>query len=273
MDFPCRFRTDLKVGQPLPQHAPGLCFLPMLSDADLLQIQYHTLFVTDEAERIVRENDPDRSPGPRLWLGGCARGNAFGLRTDVPEALAGEVGALLAAEPPFTSREGLPEHLDRYLELLSSEGVPRRSGFGLTYALPHALEYGSDVVLIDSESEEGKLLRTTFSRRGMPPELLSLGFRDTSDLWEPWCIAFHEDQVASVACAARISESGAELGITTVQALRGRGYAAAATAGWTHLKSLQSRTLFYSTQRENFSSQRVAARLGLRFIGPSLRLY
>jgi len=88
----------------------------------------------------------------------------------------------------------------------------------------------------------------------------------------PWCVALHDRQVASVAFAARLSKAGAEIGVATAPEMRGRGYAATAVARWSRLRSLRSRALFYSTDQTNGSSQRVAARLGLRFLGASVRL-
>jgi RimJ/RimL family protein N-acetyltransferase len=111
-----------------------------------------------------------------------------------------------------------------------------------------------------------------FSVHGLPDGSAELGFRSISDLWRPWCMALVNAEVASVAFAARISETGAELGVATANAFRGQGYAAAAAAGWTKLPTLQSRKLFYSTDQTNVSSQRVIARLGLHFLGASLRL-
>ena len=78
--------------------------------------------------------------------------------------------------------------------------------------------------------------------------------------------------ITGCAFAARISDIGAELGVATAKAFRGRGYATAAVAGCSKLPTLQSRELFYSTDGSNVSSQRVAARLGLGSLGASLRL-
>jgi hypothetical protein len=39
-----------------------------MTATSLLAIQLRTLFVLTGTGRIERENDPDRSPGPRLWL-------------------------------------------------------------------------------------------------------------------------------------------------------------------------------------------------------------
>jgi hypothetical protein len=245
----------------------------MRSDIELLAIQYRALFLINGAGRIERENDPDHSAGPRLWIAGCQLENVAGIRSDVADGIAAEIMALVALEPPLLTHGGCPRHLDRYIELLSREGVGPRQNLGVIYKLPHRLEYGHGVSLLDGDSEEGKRLYASFSERGMPAGLADLGFHDASDFWAPWCVALHDGDVASVAFAARLSEAGAELGVATVRGLRGRGYAAAAVAGWSRLPSLQSRALFYSTDRTNLSSQRVIARLGLRLVGSSLRLF
>jgi len=244
----------------------------MTNDAELLAIDYQTLFVTTASGRIERENDPDRSPGPRFWLAGCASGNVAGVGSNVADDVAAQLMTLAVAEPPFVGRDDDPKHLHRYIDLLSGgDSVPRTSR-GLIYQLPHRLEYSHHAALVDSESEEGKHLLESFSANGMPGNLKDQGFSDASDLWAPWCIALHDGEVASIAFAARLSEIGAELGVATAHLHRGRGYAAAATAGWSALQSLRSRALFYSTDRTNVSSQKVVARLGLRFLGASLRL-
>jgi len=244
----------------------------MPSDTTLLSIQYRTLFLATKSGRIERENDPDHSPGPQLWLAGCPSGNVAGVRSDVADEIAAEIMALVATEPPLLTREGHPRHLDRYINLLSREGAAPKQNLGVIYNLPHRLEYGHGAALVDSDGVEGERLYASFSKHGLPVGLLDLGFHDTSDFWAPWCVALHDSEVASVAFSARLSEAGAELGIATVRGLRGRGYAAVATAGWSRMLSLQSRALFYSTDRTNLSSQRVAARLGLCLLGSSLRL-
>ena len=48
--------------------------------------------------------------------------------------------------------------------------------------------------------------------------------------------------------------------------------AAAVTAAWSRLPSLQTRTLFYSTDSDNRASRRVASRLGLTLRGTTLRV-
>ena len=238
----------------------------------LLAIQLRTLFILTGTGRIERENDPDSSSGPRLWFAGCASGNVVAVRRDVSDGVAAEIVTLAGAEPPFTAWTSLPKYIDRYIDLLSRDAPVSQKTFGVIYKLPHQLQHTSQAELIDDESEEGRRVREWLLSHGMPAGLAELGFRSASDLWRPWCMATVNGEVVSVAFAARISDIGAELGVATAKAFRGRGYATAAVAGWSKLPTLQSRELFYSTDGSNVSSQRVVARLGLGSLGASLRL-
>jgi RimJ/RimL family protein N-acetyltransferase len=238
----------------------------------LLAIQLRTLFILTGVGQIERENDPDCSAGPRFWFAGCASGNVIAVRRDVSDGVVAEILALAVAEPPFTAWNRPPRYLDRYVDLLSRDAPISERTLGLIYELPHRLGYRRDVELIDDQSNEGRCVHEALLRHRMPDGLVELGFRCGSDLWRPWCMARVDGDVVSVAFTARISEVGAELGIATVKAFRGRGYGAAAVAGWSRLPTLQSRQLFCSTNASNVSSQRVVARLGLRSLGASLRL-
>jgi hypothetical protein len=140
----------------------------------------------------------------------------------------------------------------------------------MSYVLPNDVAYQHDARLICSDSPAGQELRATLAAQGLPTGLAGMGF--SGDFWNPWCVALQQDEVASVAFAARLSETGACLGLATSPELRGKGYAAAATAGWARMPTLRSRALFYGTSQTNVSSQRVVARLGLRFLGGSLSL-
>ena len=52
-----------------------------------------------------------------------------------------------------------------------------------------------------------------------------------------------------MAFAARLGVSGAELGVYTFPKYRGRGLAAAVTAAWSSMPSLNQHALFYSTEK------------------------
>ena len=245
---------------------------PDTGDGDLLAIEAATLFLLTESGRIQQENDRDRSPGPRLYLTRCQSGNVVRLRRDVGDETARAIDALVADEPPLRDPGSTPLHLDDYVALLAGEAPVEQRSAGLAYCFPDRLEYEHDVTLVSSDTPEGDRLHARLADQGMPQALVALGFVRATDIWAPWCIALHEGEVASIALTARLGPIGAEVGVATVPALRGRGFAAGATAGWASLPSLHGRALFYSTDRTNVSSRRVTDRLGLRFIGASLRL-
>lgn len=238
------------------------------TDRDLLAIDFTTLFVETPEGRIARENDPDRSPGPRFWLAGCATGNIIGFRHDVADDVAGEITALAASEPAFAAPDDLPVHLPRYERVLAST----ERELGLVYDLPHRLEMPDGMTLVTSGSASGERFLEDVAAKGMPENLVGLKMRRPEDLWAPWAMLMVDGEVASIAFAARLSALGAELGLDTVPHFRGKGLAAIATAAWTRLPELAARQLFYSADQSNGPSLRVVARLGLRLIGASLRL-
>ncbi len=242
----------------------------MIPASHWLKTDFHTLFQTGADGRIVCENDPGQTPGPRFWLAGCAETNLCATRADLSDGLVAELERLAASEPRFV-HPNTPVHLERYLSLLGGDG-PAEHNFGLVFELPHDTPYQGDARLVGSDSEEGAGMMRGWATDGIPKAWFDLGFRELADFWTPWCAAIVDGEVASLAFAARLADTGAELGLVTAKAFRGRGFGAAATAGWSQLPTLRSRTLFYSTDRDNVSSQRVAARLGLRLRGASLRI-
>jgi hypothetical protein len=249
------------------------CGRAPISDAELLAIEFQTAFVFDQPARISTRNDPDRSLAPKFVLCGCRSGNVYGVRADVPDGIAAELMALAASQRPLVEPSAAQQLVDRGIELLSRDASVPKLRIETTYLLPNDLSFRHDVPLISSDTVAGRELRASLAARGMPAGLARMGFVNVAELWEPWCAALHDGDVVSVAFAARLSATGAILGVATAPALRGRGYAAAATAGWTHMPALRSRALFYSTEQTNISSQRVVARLGLRRLGASLELF
>ena len=237
--------------------------------ADLATIEAATLFVLTASGRILCENDPPRSRGPRMYLGGCESGNVVRVRHDVGDETARAIEALVADEPPLRHASSTPVHLDDYLELLARKTPIEEQTAGLTFVVPDPLEYPHDATLVQSDTPTGDRMLAVLAEQGMPQALVALGF---TELWAPWCVALHDGVIASVAETVRSSASGIEAGITTIPAQRRRGFAAAATAGWAAHPALHGRTRFYSTQRTNVASQGVARRLGLPFVGTSLRL-
>jgi len=249
-----------------------MCVISPRDDADLLALDVATLFVLNRFGRTLHDNAPDRSPGPRFYLGGCGSANVVRIRWDVGPDTAQALQRLAADEPPLRNPDSTPPHLDEYTHLLAAEAPIAHCTLGLTWCFPAALSYAHDVPLIASGTPAGDRLLARLAHQGLPQALLELGFTSLDDFWPPWCAALQNGEIASIAFAARLSPAAAETGVVTVQEFRGQGLAAAATAGWAAHPALRGRALFYSTSRTNTSSQRVAARLGLRFFGASLSI-
>lgn len=66
----------------------------------LLEVDVATCFVMSGSQRIERENDPDHSPGPRLFFAGCAGGKLVRIRHDVSDQTAQSILAIAEEEPP-----------------------------------------------------------------------------------------------------------------------------------------------------------------------------
>lgn len=227
----------------------------------ILELHRRTAFAFDERGRMAYERAPDRSRGKRFSLAGCREGNVGVVRDDVPDPVADELAALLADEPPLSGPDARPQHVPDYLGLLGGA-----ASFGLLWVFPGPLDGGDGAHLVWSGSDEGDDLLRRFDQV-MPADLVERGFRRPSNLWDPWCVALVGGSVASLAETVRTGRDGAEVGVDTDAGFRGRGLAAAATAGWSRHRRLADRTLFYSAGRENTSSRRVTERLGLRFLG------
>ncbi len=231
---------------------------------ELLELHRQTAFTFDDRGRMIHESAPDRSRGKRFSFTGCWEGNLGVIRDDVPDSVALELDRLLHAEPPLCWPDAMPVHLADYLGVLS---VPIADpGPGLLWVIPAPLHYDHDVHLVWSGTTDGDRLLAQFSE-AVRGSLVEAGLREAGDLWAPWCVALIDGQVVSVAQTVRTGPRGAEVGVDTAIGFRGLGLGAAATAGWSAHRDLEQRMLFYGTGRSNLSSQRVADRLGLSFIG------
>lgn len=245
----------------------------MESDRDalrLLTVDIETKFVLSNVGRILRENDPDRSAGPRLFVGGCRTGNLAHVRYDVPDGAAIQMLRLLAAEQPWLIPAARPLRFREVIELLAQERPVASIEASLIYALPRQQPTETTVRFICSGSDDGNSLLKHFAKSGLPQHLVDAGFAGVRDLWAPWCVALDGDAIVAMAFAARFGERGAEVGVYTLPGWRSRGLAAAVTAMWSRHTELANRELFYSTTVANTSSQRVAARLGLQHFATGL---
>jgi hypothetical protein len=237
----------------------------------LLRLDAETTFALSAAGRIERENDPDLSPGPRLFFAGCPDGNIVHLRHDVGEATAGRVLDILSDQPPWSEPDARPAHLDEVIALVAEEAPVKTINRSVIHHLPRNLACGS-ARIVSGDNEEGAAMLARFAADCMPRSLFEAGFVGVGDFWAPWCAALEGDEIAAMAFAARTGAAGSAIGIYTFEGFRGRGLGAAVTAAWSRLPSLAGRELFYSALAANASSRRVIERLGLPRLGAGLRI-
>jgi hypothetical protein len=240
-------------------------------DLRLLQVDIDTMFVMSATGRIERENDLDRSSGPRVFFVGGPFGNLTRIRYDVDDDVAIRILKVAANEPPWRDPDVMPACAEKIVALLSGSQPPSISP-ALIYQLPNGLRYEHTAAIVRSDSDEGRQMLARLADRGVPDYMQTAGFKGVGDFWEPWCVALDGNEIAAIAFAARLGVSGAELGVYTFPKYRGRGLASAVTAAWSSMPSLNQHALFYSTHKSNRSSQRVTARLGLRLVGTSVRI-
>jgi len=242
------------------------------SDHDLLAIEAATIYVLTDSGRILHKSSPDHDAGPRFRLASCASGNIVLVRHDVGESIAHAIEGLAAREPALPPPDGAPVYLNEYRSFLAVEAPVESSDSGLIWTFPDRLDYDHPADLVRSDTPAGDRLLAGLTESGMPEALAKMGFVDVGEFWTPWCVALHGEEIASIAFTVGLGHASAEVGVATVPAFRGRGLAAAATAGWASLKANSERVLFYVASRSNVSSHRVTQRLGLRPIGTDLTI-
>lgn len=238
-------------------------------ERELVDVHVETGFVLNTRGRSLHETAPDRSPGPRFRIEGCATGNVVVVRDDVDDDVANDLTRLAAEEPPLCDAEATPVHLGAYLNLLGSESDQPQYSLGLNWVFPQNVAHQSVEPLIRSGTPEGERLLERLPE-SMHPSLVDIGFRTPEDVWAPWAVAVDDDCVVCIAETVRGGRSGAAVGVDTAVGYRGRGLGAATTAAWSHHNDLSRLTLFYGTSRSNLSSRRLVERLNLTFLGSSL---
>lgn len=240
--------------------------------AALFALEVEAIYELDAAGRLLRRSSPDRLEAPRLFLASCAGGRVLRVRHDVPETTRLALERVAASEPSWAGFDSAPTHLEEYRRILAADAPVAAWHTELVWTFPEPFAFKQSVDLVRSGTDRGDRLLATLDHDGMPEALVTAGFLDSDGLWAPWCAVIDGGAIASLASTVAAGAASAEVGLFTFPAFRGRGLGAAATAGWAAHPALAGKTLFYGTDRENVSSQRVVERLGLPFLGTSLSI-
>jgi GNAT superfamily N-acetyltransferase len=196
---------------------------------------------------------------------GADGGRCLAFGVDVPDLLAHELEAVVGGAAAAAGPAEPPSGVARCMELLEDAFGPVVLSSGLSYVIPAGVRFSSTADVTRSDRAD------VSSLGGCAPS--SANWSD--DEWRmlldgvlgAWAVARIDGRIVSMCHCARLADQGAEAGVWTDPDFRGQGHAAAVVAAWASLLAPTGRHLFYSTFRENRSSQRVAARLRLRQIG------
>lgn len=126
-------------------------------------LQLATLYATDDSGRLTTTREPAKQPAPKFVLVRSATASAWGIRADIPDALAEELTPLARAELPVANLHDLPMHVDRYRALGTTEW------FGPAFEFAELVTTSGDIVVVEDE----RALNVNF--RGWVPGEIAAG--------------------------------------------------------------------------------------------------
>jgi hypothetical protein len=207
----------------------------------------------------------------------CEVGQALFIGAQVPDAMAGELARIFDQHEASRSPLARGSDSPRFARLADHSQPPAaleqcRPILGRSLRVSGGPSYLIEATSFDAgidikRSDLAKAFRIANPRNWHPIEWNEL----LDGILGPWTMALEGERVVSLChTPGPMTARAAECGVWTDPAFRGRGYAAAVTSEWAAM--LSGRHLFYSTDAENLSSQRVAQRLKLRPLGWIWRL-
>lgn len=224
----------------------------MLSALRHLTLQTETLFVQDEAKRLLYTNEPERPEAPRFFLGRTKEGVICRFRHDVPRTIVEQLETLVYREPETLDEN--PVYLETYRDILHQHRPIQNVWTGPAYRFPGEIKPSPNVMAITETNAD----------------FLDEHFADLKAVLEsrqPCVAVVRENCAVSVCCSSRTSPHAAEAGLETHPAFRRQGYAAKVVLGWAAGVHKQGRIPLYSTAWDNLASRAVAKKLGLIVYG------
>jgi len=204
-----------------------------------------------------------------VTIGATGDGQILFVGGDVPDPLAAALVEAAGASPRAGVPDREPPALVACRAILEPVCAPLALEAGPSYVFASPARAEMRIEIARSDTSRGERLRHLNPGNWEPDEWDEL----LSGALGPWAMAVLDGRIVSIChTPRRMTERAAECGVWTHPDYRGRGYAAAVTATWAEVLRPSGRHLFYSTDAGNLSSQRVAARLGLRQIGWRWRL-
>ena len=232
----------------------------------MLEIELETLFAHDPDGRLAPA-DRHGNPAPDFTIARTDGAVAVRIRSDLPADLAGKLAGLGAREPADPPIDAPPAFDREYRRLL---GLGDRTpevyvAFVLERDQPKKKQPKAVAFVLEKDQPNKKQpgavqpeAVATVDRRllGEFPHLAT-----DLELGHPGFALVRDGKAVSVAFTSRSGGRGAEAGVETLPAYRGRGYATAVVAAWAEAVRRSGRIAFYSAAAKNAASLAVGERL------------
>ena len=225
------------------------------TDADLIREHLDVLYTFDHRGRITGSNQFTGGEVPRFHLARSSRETAWRFRADLHEDIGGQLQELAREEQPLTQPREPPRHEQAFIDVLRKSAPIESIWRGPAYAFTQPPDASpANIVHIDAHNAD--LLSAH-----LDDWLIDVPHR------RPFVAAIEDGDAVAVCASVRISRTAHEAGVATAPAFRKRGHAVRAVSAWARAVIAMRAIPLYSTSWDNIASQRVARRLGLKFIG------
>jgi RimJ/RimL family protein N-acetyltransferase len=222
-----------------------------VDDPDLLRLHAHVLFDIDERGRLLRVNEPDADPPPRLFLARGRRTELLWVRHDVPppvEAACRQAASLL---PDWDGQPTDPPAFEPLRRALEAPDAAVETG--------PAFHFGARVSASPGDPRPVRIDETN-------ADLLDRHFPYTRRFLSrrhPVVGIVLDGAVVAACFSARQRAGGHEAGVATEEPVRGRGFATRLVDAWRDAVEDLGAEPLYSTTWDNAASRSVARKLGL----------
>ncbi len=227
----------------------------------LADVHLDLLYERDAEGCIVRCRNFEGAP-PLVHLVRTSEGNSWLLSASIPEHRRREVHAALSAMPAdIDDLEQRPPRIEALQGLLGDGGRELRVERGPAFVFPDGTSKASSraAILLDPR-DASTVAELAWVREVQPVE-------------HPLAVVRNEgDEVVAVCHSARSTAAGAEAGVETAPAYRGRGLAGELVRTWAAAIRDEGRLPLYSTDWSNHASRAVARKLGLVMYGEDCRI-
>ena len=228
-----------------------------LSTYNLMEMHIRALYVHDEQGCLLSNNDWQRGPAPRFFLGRTSQGNVWRFRHDLPKTVCDELSALCKEEEFSTSAP--PAYQNEYLQILAAHAPIDKIWLGSAYWFAQPVRESGGTTFI--EAQNAHLLQG-----GLEEWIPDMAYQ------QPAVALLVDGQAVAICASVRITEDAHEAGVETVRAHRQKGYAVKVVLAWAWAVAKLGARPLYSLSNKNLASMKVVNRLGLSQFGADFHI-